>query len=120
MLKWTKKILGILLGVLMIAVSVNMFLGPHSIAAGGLTGFALIMESITDIDRSIYVMVFNVLILILTFLMLGQGDIFQYGYRRLGTADCIEICTTYYSNRGCDAVCHSWEHTVRGGGYIAI
>lgn len=72
-----KKICSILLGVLIIVISVNMFLGPHNIAAGGLTGFALIMEYVTGVDRSIYVMVFNVLLLALTYFLLGKEIFFN-------------------------------------------
>lgn len=72
-----KKMCSILLGVLIIVISVNMFLGPHNIAAGGLTGFALIMEYVTGVDRSIYVMVFNVLLLALTYFLLGKEIFFN-------------------------------------------
>lgn len=71
MLKWTKKIINILFGVLIIAVSVNMFLGPHNIASGGVTGLSIIVEHISGIDRAITVLSCNALILVLTYFLLG-------------------------------------------------
>lgn len=72
MLKWIKKLFFVSLGVLLLTVGVNMFLAPHSIAAGGLTGLAIILEKVIGIDRSTIVMVFNLGILVLTFFFLGK------------------------------------------------
>ena len=38
MIKWIKKLLFIIIAILLIALAVNMFLGPHKVAAGGITG----------------------------------------------------------------------------------
>ena len=38
MIKWIKKLFLITLAITLVAIAVNMFLGPHKIAAGGLTG----------------------------------------------------------------------------------
>lgn len=70
--KWIKKLVLISLAVLLLTVSVNMFLAPHNIAAGGLTGLAIILEKIIGIDRSTVVMVFNMGILVITYIFLGK------------------------------------------------
>ena len=44
LMKWLKKLLYIVGAIILISVVVNMFLGPHNIAAGGLTGLAIILE----------------------------------------------------------------------------
>jgi len=72
MKKHIKKIAGIIAAVTGIAVSVNMFLGPHSIAAGGITGLGIIFESLFGIDRSITIFVANGAILIAAFVFLGK------------------------------------------------
>lgn len=77
MMNWTKKILSILFAVLVIAVSVNMFLGPHNIASGGVTGLSVIMEELTGIDRSATVLACNALILVLTYFLLGTEIFFN-------------------------------------------
>jgi len=70
--KHIKKIFYILLAIAIVSVSVNMFLAPHHIAAGGLTGLSIIIESVTGLDRSIIVFVANAGILVLTYFFLGK------------------------------------------------
>jgi len=55
-----------------IAVAVNMFLGPHYIAAGGITGLAIIFETLFEFDRFITILVANVVILISALIFLGK------------------------------------------------
>jgi len=77
MLNWIKRIGWITFGVAIIAVCVNLFLGPHTIAAGGITGLAIILERLFTVDRSIIVLVSNALILVCTFLFLGKEVFFN-------------------------------------------
>lgn len=77
MTKWFKKILFILLAIAMICVSVNMFLGPHDIAAGGLTGLSIILERLCGVDRSVIILIGNALVLVCTFLFLGKEVFFN-------------------------------------------
>jgi len=62
----------IIFSIILIAVGVNMFLGPHQIAAGGLTGLAIIIEAATGMDRSIIVYIGNGAVLVLTLIFLGR------------------------------------------------
>ena len=77
MLKRIKKIGFIIVAVLGIAVSVNMFLGPHSIAAGGITGLAIIFETMLGFDRSLTVLVANVAIIAAALIFLGKEVFFN-------------------------------------------
>ena len=72
MIKQIKKIAYIAFAIAVIAVAVNMFLGPHSIAAGGITGLAIIFEKLFEFDRSITVLIANGLILIAALVFLGK------------------------------------------------
>jgi len=72
MLKRIKKTIYIIFAIALIAVSVNLFLGPHSIAAGGITGLAIIFEKLFSFDRSITVLVANGVILITALIFLGK------------------------------------------------
>jgi len=56
---------------------VNIFLGPHSIAAGGITGLGIIFESLFGFDRSMTVLVANALILVGTLIFLGKEVFFN-------------------------------------------
>lgn len=72
MLKFIKRFLLIALAVFLLTFGVNLLLAPHHIAAGGLTGLAIILEKLIGVDRSVVVMVFNFIILIVTFVFLGK------------------------------------------------
>jgi len=72
MKKWLIKILYITFSIILISVGVNMFLGPHSIAAGGLTGLAIILEEMFNVDRSIVIYIGNGGLLVVTFIFLGK------------------------------------------------
>lgn len=69
---WIKKVFFIILSITILAISVNLFLAPHHIAAGGLTGLAIIIENMLHIDRSMVVLIGNLFVLILTFIFLGK------------------------------------------------
>ena len=66
------RLLYIVFSIVLIAVGVNMFLGPHQIAAGGLTGLAIILEFWIGIDRSIIVYIGNGIVIIATLIFLGR------------------------------------------------
>lgn len=61
--------------ILLIGISINMFLGPHHIAAGGVSGIGILVEQAFSIDRAITVLVLNGAMLILTYIFLGD-DVF--------------------------------------------
>ncbi|MCL2376850.1 MAG: YitT family protein [Defluviitaleaceae bacterium] len=62
----------IVFSIVLIAVGVNMFLGPHQIAAGGLTGLAILLEAWIGVDRSIIVYIGNGAVIIATLIFLGR------------------------------------------------
>ncbi|MCL1883230.1 MAG: YitT family protein [Defluviitaleaceae bacterium] len=74
---WLKKLAYIILSIILISVCVNMFLGPHKIAAGGLTGLAIILEEWLGVSRSIVVYIGNALVLVLAFIFLGKEIFFN-------------------------------------------
>jgi len=69
---WIKKLLWIVFAIGLLAVAVNMFMGPHNIAAGGLTGLAIILESWINVDRAIIVYIGNGIVIVCTFIFLGK------------------------------------------------
>jgi len=72
MITHIKKFATIIFAIGIIAFCVNMFLGPHAIAAGGITGLAIILENWFTFDRSITVLAANALILALALVLLGR------------------------------------------------
>jgi len=77
MLKRIKRIVYIVFAIALIATAVNMFLGPHSIAAGGITGLAIIFETLFSFDRAITVLVANAIILAAGLVFLGKEVFFN-------------------------------------------
>ena len=77
LLAWLKKLAYIIIAIIIIAVCVNLFLGPHNIAAGGITGLAILLESLFGFSRSLVVLIANVLILALAFIFLGKEVFFN-------------------------------------------
>ena len=77
MLKRIKKIACIIFAIALIALAVNLFLGPHSIAAGGITGLAIVFETLFGFDRSITVLVANAIILAASLVFLGKEVFFN-------------------------------------------
>jgi len=77
MLKRIKRITCIIFAIALIALAVNLFLGPHSIAAGGITGLAIVFETLFGFDRSITVLVANAIILAASLIFLGKEVFFN-------------------------------------------
>jgi len=72
MQNFIKRLAYITFAIILISVGVNMFLGPHSIAAGGITGLAIILEALMGFDRSVVILIFNAIVLVITFIFLGK------------------------------------------------
>jgi len=77
MIKRIRKTIYIIFAIGLIAVAVNLFLGPHSIAAGGITGLAIILEKLFNFNRSITVLVANGVILLSALIFLGKEAFFN-------------------------------------------
>lgn len=55
----------ICVAVSILSVSINMFLGPHHIAAGGVSGIGILLEATIGINRAWVVLGFNLFLLVL-------------------------------------------------------
>jgi len=75
--QWIKKLFFIAFAVALVAACVNMFLAPHSIAAGGITGLAIILESLLGFERSIVVLISTITMLIVTLIFLDKETFFN-------------------------------------------
>lgn len=78
-----KYIMKIALAVLVLAVSINMFLGPHHIAAGGVSGIGILFEAMVGINRAWIVLGCNFFLLILAALFLDRKDFLNTVYGSL-------------------------------------
>ena len=67
-----KKISYIVCAIFLIAIAVNLFLAPHSIAAGGLTGLSIILEELLNINRATIILLGNILVMLSALVFLGR------------------------------------------------
>jgi len=77
MKKWIKKIILIVIAIAILSVCVNMFLAPHEIAAGGITGLSIILEEMYGIERSTVILISNIFVLMITYIFLGKEIFFN-------------------------------------------
>jgi uncharacterized membrane-anchored protein YitT (DUF2179 family) len=67
------RYLTIVIALEIVAVSINFFYVPAKVAAGGATGFAILMYELAGFDRAITVLVVNLLMIILAAIFLDRG-----------------------------------------------
>lgn len=66
-------ILSILIGNLIYALSVKLFLLPAGLITGGTNGIALVLEHYWDVPISLFVLIFNIVMLFVGWLVLGRA-----------------------------------------------
>lgn len=64
----------ILLGSILLAFGITVILKPNSLITGGTTGFAIVLEKITGIDFTLLYYALSILILLVTWLVLGKAE----------------------------------------------
>lgn len=69
--KYTREMLGILMGTALTAASFNMFLIPNKIAAGGISGLGVILFHLFNIPVGVTVLLANVPLFILAWVSMG-------------------------------------------------
>ena len=73
LLKKLLPMLAVIVGNLLYALSVKVFLLPTGLITGGTTGLAMVVEPLTGLPVSAFVLVFNVLMLLLGWWLLGRA-----------------------------------------------
>nr|WP_302659642.1 YitT family protein [uncultured Clostridium sp.] len=61
------------LGIVLTAIALEYFFFPNDIAAGGVSGIALVINGVTGWNISIMVLILNIILFILAFVILGKG-----------------------------------------------
>lgn len=70
--KTLKNIFGIFIGAFMVAVSISLFIVPHKLISGGISGLSLIIFYLSNIPVSLLIFIFNIPIVILGEKQLGK------------------------------------------------
>ena len=68
------EIIILLVGCLLMGISINMFLNPHNIAPGGLTGISIIINTLTGIPIWLINITFDIPLFLFAFRILGKKD----------------------------------------------
>lgn len=63
----------ITLGVTIVAIALEYFFFPNDVAAGGVSGLALVLTNIINIEPSIITFVLNILLFAVAFMVIGSG-----------------------------------------------
>jgi len=63
----------ITVGSLLTALGINLFLAPNKIAAGGVSGIAIILHYLTKVPIGATMLTINVILFIMAFLILGRS-----------------------------------------------
>lgn len=66
------RYLSFVLGCLIIAISFNLFLEPNDLVPGGVGGASIILNDLFGIDTSVFILIVNILLLILSYFLLGK------------------------------------------------
>ncbi len=67
-----KRHIKFVLGCFIIAVSYNLFLAPNKIVAGGVGGLAIIINYLTKINNSIFILIVDISLLFISYFLLGK------------------------------------------------
>lgn len=66
------RYISFLLGCFISALSYNIFLAPNDLVAGGVSGLAIIVNHITNIENSYIILIGNVFLLVVSYFLLGK------------------------------------------------
>lgn len=72
-----KKYGEILIGVIFLAISFNLFFYPRKIVYGGVSGLAIAIHSLWDIDPAIFILITNMILIMISFLILGKEKTYK-------------------------------------------
>jgi yitT family protein len=69
-----KRYFELVIGILLIAIAFNLFLLPNELVFGGVSGLSIIVSKFITIDASNFIMIASLLLLVVSFLVLGKND----------------------------------------------
>lgn len=69
-----KRYFELVIGILLIAIAFNLFLLPNELVFGGVSGLSIIVSKFITIDVSTFIMIASLLLLVVSFLVLGKND----------------------------------------------
>lgn len=71
------EIIILIIGCLLMGIAINMFLDPHNIAPGGLTGVSIIISTLTGLPIWLINIAFDIPLFLFAFRILGKKDAYK-------------------------------------------
>lgn len=93
-----KKYLLITIGVLLLAAALQFFYYPNGIAAGGVSGLALIVNTVTGIPAGIVMTICNVVLFTLAFIFIGKEFVARSIYAAFGLSIILSLLESLFPN----------------------
>ena len=84
---------GLIVGCILISIGLNMFLGPHTIAPGGLSGLSVILSKVSGLSVSTIMLILGLPLIICSIKILGKKDSIKTLIGMLLLSFCINITT---------------------------
>ncbi len=72
-----KKWINFLIGILIVAFSFNLFCVPNNLASSGIGGLSIVVGNFIDIDKSLFVGVVNIFLIIISYVFLGKSNTYK-------------------------------------------
>ena len=69
-----RRYIELIIGILLISLAFNVFLLPNNIVFGGVSGLSIIIKEIIPIDPSQFIMISSLILLIVSFFVLGKDQ----------------------------------------------
>lgn len=70
--KYSKRFLLFIIGIFLISIAYNVFITTNKLVPGGVGGIAVIVNNIFGIDNSLFMLVINLLLLVISYYLLGK------------------------------------------------
>lgn len=67
-----RKYGSVILGILLVSISYNLFFSPYHLDTGGISGLAIVVQNLFLISDTSFMLVTNILLLILSYVVLGK------------------------------------------------
>lgn len=72
-----KKWINFLIGIFIVAFSFNLFCVPNNLASSGIGGLSIVVGNFIDIDKSLFVGVVNIFLIIISYVFLGKSNTYK-------------------------------------------
>lgn len=67
-----KKYGAVILGILLVALSYNLFFSPNNLDTGGVSGLAIVVKNLFFLNESNFILITNIVLLIISYFVLGK------------------------------------------------